>query len=273
MHFLAIVASERRNGNSDIIGRLSVRYALKSGVDSGEVAHLKNFRLEQCRGCLQCIGENKKCVLDDDLYRLLDIIMEADRLLIIAPVYVLGIPGKLKMLLDRYLAIAGYVNTGTAGPGASIGVAALPDLHQFQIPFTNLMLLAVGRRIAGSTVLYGAGPGEVLLNGSIAGLSELIDKLVHFRNEPFDSTVEQKCPVDHSSVFERIGGDRFRCPICLTPARLTDRGYYFDASDLNKYRWTGKSLQEHFENWVLQTKPRFKSMLKDIVRKKKEMGI
>jgi hypothetical protein len=273
MHFLAIVASERRNGNSDLIGRLSVRYALKSGVESGEVAYLKNFRLEQCRGCLQCLGKKQKCCIDDDLYRLLDIIQEADRLLVIAPVYVLGIPGKLKMLLDRYLAISGYLRTQSVRPGASIGIAALPDWHQFQIPLVNLMLLALGRRIADSIVLYGAGPGEVLLNGRISELAVLVDNLINCQNGKYDSIVAQRCPVDHNCLFERIGGDRFRCPVCLTPARLTDNGYYFDADDLNCHRWTGQKLQEHFENWVLKTKPRFKFMLKDIIKKKREMGI
>jgi hypothetical protein len=273
MHFLSIVASERRNGNSDLIGRLSVRYALKSGVDSGEVVYLKDFKLEECRGCLQCLGRKKKCRIDDDLYRLLDIVREADRLLVIAPVYVLGIPGKLKMLLDRYLAISEYLRVQPPEPGASIGIAALPDWHQFQIPLTNLVLLALGRRVADSIVLYGAGPGEVLLNGSTANISNFIDDFVNFENRQYGSTIAQRCPVDHSTFFERVEGDRFRCPVCLTPALLTEDGYYFAADDLNNNRWTGQKLQEHFENWILKTKPRFRLMLKDIMKKKREMGI
>jgi len=272
MHFLAIVASERRNGNSDLVGRLSVRYALKSGVDSGEVAYLKDFNLEECRGCLQCLGK-KKCRIDDDLYRLLDIIKEADRLLVVAPVYVLGIPGKLKMLLDRYLAISQHLNVQNTGPGASIGIAALTDWHQFQVPLINLLLLALGRRIADSMILYGAGPGEVLLNDGTSGISRCIANLVDYETRKYVSTIAQRCPVDHSSIFERIDGDRFRCPVCLTPARLTEDGYYFAADDLNDNRWTGQKLQEHFENWVLKTKPRFRTMLKEIMKKKREMGI
>ena len=101
MHFLVIVASERRNGNSDLLGRFAVRYALKSGMDSGEVIYLKDFRIEECRGCLNCLKDDHECSIDDDLYRLLDILRDADRLLLVAPVYMLSIPGKLKVLMDR----------------------------------------------------------------------------------------------------------------------------------------------------------------------------
>lgn len=273
MHFLSIVASERRNGNSDLIGRLCVRYALKSGVDSGEIVYLKDFDIKQCRGCLRCLVGEHHCRIDDDLYRLLEIIQEADRLLLVAPVYVLSIPGKLKMLLDRFLAIAGYLTVDRPLPAASIGVAALAEWHQFQLPLMNILLLALKRRIVESHIVYGAGPGEVLLDGSAANLSTVVGNLVNFEHQGYVSVVSKLCPVDFSSVFEHVKGDMFRCPVCLTPARLAADGYYFEAGDLNNHRWTGQRLQDHFEHWVLQTRPRFKSMLSKIVKRKAEMGL
>ncbi|UCF69777.1 MAG: NAD(P)H-dependent oxidoreductase, partial [candidate division WOR-3 bacterium] len=211
--------------------------------------------------------------LDDDLYRLLDIIQDADRLLLVAPVYILSMPGKLKMFLDRYLAIAGYLTVHGHAPAASIGVAALAEWHQFQVPLMNILLLALKRRIVESHIVYGAGPGEILLNGRIADLPGVIDRLVNFEHKDYVSLTSKVCPVDFSNLFEFVEGDLFRCPVCLTPARLTAEGYYFDASDLNKHRWTEQKLQDHFENWILKTKPRFKSMLSEIVRKKGELGL
>ena len=273
MHFLVIIASERRNGNSDLLGRWAVRHALKSGVDSGEIVYLKDFELKQCQGCLNCLKPDHKCEIEDDLYRLLDIIKDADRLLLIAPVYVLSIPGKLKLLLDRFLAISSYLNTQEAGPAVSVGVAALPDWDQFQLPLMNVFLLALGRRVIDSMIVHGAGPGEVLLNDSLIAVQSSVDKLVESQGARYESGVKNCCPVDYNTLFEHVKDDRFRCPVCLTPAKLTPHGYYFEADDLKNHRWTQRKLQDHFEDWILRTRPRFKAMLKEIMRKKRELGL
>ena len=273
MHFLVIVASERRHGNSDILGRLAVRHALKHDIDSGEIVYLKDFELKQCRGCLTCLKEDRRCPLNDDLYRLLGIIQEADKLLLIAPVYVLAVPGKLKLLLDRYLAISQYLKMTSAGHAASIGVAALEDWHQFQQPLMNLLLLALGRRVAASVVVYGAGPGEVLVNSSVKDMRSVVAGLIGYQDEPYVSLTQDYCPIDYNRMFEHVAGNTFRCPICLTPATWSDQGYHFKAEDLNNHRWTGTRLKDHFENWILKTRPRFKTMLKQIMQEKRKLGL
>jgi len=273
MHFLTIVASERRNGNSDLLGRFALRYALKSGGDSGEIVYLKGFELKQCQGCLNCLKPGHKCKIEDDLYRLLDIIKDADRLLLIAPVYVLSIPGKLKLLLDRFLAISSYLNTQDASPAVSVGVAALPEWDQFQLPLMNILLLTLGRQVVDSLIVYGAGPGEVLLNDSVVAVQSSVDMLVESQGARYESGVRNCCPVDYNTLFEHIENDRFRCPVCLTPAKLTPEGYYFKADDLKNHRWSQRKLHDHFENWILKTRPHFKTMLKEIMRRKKELGL
>jgi multimeric flavodoxin WrbA len=273
VHFLVIVASARRRGNSDLLGHLALRQAFKHDIDSGEIVYLKDFELQQCRGCLTCLKEDQKCPLEDDLYRLLGIIQDAGKLLLIAPVYVLTIPGTLKLLLDRYLAISQYLNAQTTGHAASIGVAALADWHQFQQPLMNLLLLALGRRVVSSAVVYGAGPGEVLLNDSVAAVQSTVTELIDHKDEPYESVTQDYCPIDRSRMFEHVDGDKFRCPICLTPATLSKEGYRFRAEDLNNHRWTGIKLQNHFENWILKTRPRFKEMLRQIVQEKRKLGL
>lgn len=272
MHFISLVASERKSGNCDIIGRLAVRYALKYGVDSSEIVYLKDFDIKQCQGCLRCVFDKEKCAIEDDLYRLLDIVREADKLLLIAPVYVLGIPGKLKLVLDRFLIFSQYLEDCYGKHAMSIGVAALQEWHQFQIPLMNLLLLAMGRCIASSDIFYAAGPGEVLVGDEIRKLPELVQSLVEYESKPLVSQVSDHCPVDFSRLFERTDKDTYRCPVCLTPAKKVEDGYYFSAADLNNHRWTQGRVREHFVNWILQTKPRFKTMLRCIVKRKHELG-
>jgi len=273
MHFVSLVASERKNGNCDILGRLAVRYALKAGADSGEVVYLKNFDIKECQGCLHCVFNNEECRIGDDLYQLLEILKDADKLFLVAPVYVLTIPGKLKLLLDRFLTIAGAVKDKPEHYALSIGVAGINDWHQFQLPLMNLFLLVLGYRIIDSKIFYGAGPGEVLLGKEMDGFPKQLDRLINHPGGPFQSGISKTCPVDFCSVFERIDDKHYRCPVCLTPAERVENGYYFDARDLNNHRWTRERLKDHFNGWILKTKPRFRAMLREISAKKRELGI
>lgn len=273
MHFISLVVSERKNGNCDLLGRLAVRYALKAGADSGETVYLKNFDIKQCRGCLQCVFKKETCTIDDDLYRLMDIIREADKLLLIAPVYVLSVPGKLKLLLDRFLSIVNYYEASYGKHAMSIGVTALSDWNQFHLPLMNLSLLAMGYRVVKSSMFYGAGPGEVLVGDEIQELPNLINDFVVYKDRPFTSQVSVHCPVDFSRVFEWVEDDYYRCPICLSQAKKVENGFYFDGKDLNDHRWTKERIREHFVNWILKTKPRFRSLLKDILKQKRELSL
>ncbi len=273
MHFISLVASERKNGNSDLLGRLAVRYALKAGVDSGETVYLKNFDIKQCRGCLQCVFKNERCTIDDDFYRLMEIIQEADKFLLIAPVYVLSIPGKLKLLLDRFLSISHYNEDRYGKHAMSIGVTALSDWNQFHLPLMNLSLLAMGYRIVKSCMFYGAGPGEILVGEEIKKLPNLIRDFTDYKDRPFTSQISRHCPVDFSQVFEWVEGDYYRCPVCLSQAKRVENGYHFDGKDLNDHRWTKDRIREHFVDWILKTKPRFRSMLKDILKQKRELSL
>jgi multimeric flavodoxin WrbA len=273
MHFVSFVASERKNGNCDLLGRLAVKYARKNGAHRSEVIYLKDFNIEQCQGCLNCVFKNQKCKINDDLYRLLDRIDKADKLLLIAPVYVLSIPGKLKILLDRFLSAYNHLKDSYGKPAMSIGVAALPDWHQFQLPIMNLVLLALGRNVVDSMIFYGAGPGETLLGDNIYKLEESVKRLIDYREKPFQSQVSKHCPIDFSTLFERTDENMYRCPICLTPAKATRDGYYFDKKDLNNHRWTKEKIQNHFINWIMKTKPRFKSKLREILKKRKMLDL
>jgi hypothetical protein len=192
---------------------------------------------------------------------------------VIAPVYILSIPGKLKILMDRFLAILNYLKDSYGKHAVSIGVAALREWHQLQQPLMNLLLLALGRRVVDSNIVYGAGPGEVLISNGITTTKESIKKLIDFENRPYQSQVSKFCPVDFSTVFERLGGDNYRCPICFTPAKATKDGFYFDAEKLNAHRWTRQMIQDHFVNWILKTKPRFKKNLKQIIEKKRDLSL
>lgn len=273
MHFISLIASERAKGNSELLGKLALKEALKNGA-TGEIIYLKDFKIMQCRGCMECVFKGRLCKLDDDLYKLLTKIREADALLLIAPTYVLSIPGSLKLLIDRYLSMPAYFGYRQDKPAISIGVASPIDWHQFQLPFMNLVLLAMGYRVMNSFFAYGAGQGEVLLTDAVSKTQESVAELCKNKKiEPFKSQVSGHCPVDFSTMFEKIDKNMYRCPICLTPCEARENGFYFKAEDLNNHRWLPENIRDHFDNWILKTKDRFKHNLREIMKKKRELDL
>ena len=274
MHFVSLIASERKKGNSDCLGRLALKEALKNGADSGELLYLSDFKIYECQGCMECVLKGKLCKLDDDLYELLGKIRDADVLILIAPTYILSVPGSLKLLLDRYLTMPAYFGYTMDKSAVSIGIASLPDWHQFQLPIMNLLLLCMGFRVMDSFIAYGAGQGEALLGDGVSKLKKSVEKLCRDRKiTPFRSQLSNHCPVDFSTLFERMEDETYRCPVCLTPCERRGNGFYFKAEDLNSHRWLPQNVRDHFDNWILKTKPRFKERLTNIYRKKSELGL
>lgn len=274
MHFVSLIASRRRKGNSDLLGRLALKVALEKGADSGELVYLDQFAIEQCKGCMSCVFKATPCQLEDDLYRFFDKIANADVLFLTAPIYVLSIPGSLKLVMDRYLAIYRHLGNLYGRPAASVGVAGPKGWGQFQLPLMNLFLLASGFEVIDSFMAYGAGQGEALLdNEVISRVRSAVQDLLSYRHQPFKSQISTHCPVCFSTLLERVEGGRYRCPVCAVDARERQDGFYFTAESLNNHRWTKENIEAHYKDWILKTKDTFRQNLKTIMRRKKELGI
>ncbi|MEO0294456.1 MAG: flavodoxin family protein [candidate division WOR-3 bacterium] len=270
MNIGILICSERKKGNSETLAN----YIKKKFSDlSFELIFLRDFEIKECDGCMRCVFKKEKCKIEDDLYKLIDNITKNDALILIAPTYVLTIPGKLKMVIDRFLCIYEIIKDLEIKPAMSIGVASPIDWDQFELPFMNIFLLSLGYKVTDSFLLYGAGPGEVLLDENLYKIDEGINKILNFQEKPYESTISDRCPVDYNKNFEHIEGEKFRCPFCLTPCYLRNNSFYFYEKDLNKNRWTKEKMKEHFEEWILKTKERFKELLPKIIESKNKIGL
>jgi multimeric flavodoxin WrbA len=273
MKFLVMNASPRKKGNSDVLSAIAIREALHSEVEAAEVIQLRDFNIMQCNGCMRCVFKDERCPLEDDFYIWYDKMASADALFLVAPTYVTTIPGALKVLFDRYLCIPPLYKKLYGKPAISVGVASPIDWEHFMLPFTNMFLLGLGFRILDSFMVYGAGPGEILLDESqISRVKGALQGLWSGGAEQvkFADVVSDHCPVCFSTLFERIAGQRFRCPVCLSEAELTEGGFHFDAAGMNEHRWTPQRMEDHFQNWILQTKGMYREKLKEILRRRRE---
>ena len=69
--------------------------------------HVSKLKVKPCTGCLSCWGRTEGiCVIkDDSVAEVREKILSSDTIIIAFPIYFFGMPGTLKMLIDRLLGI------------------------------------------------------------------------------------------------------------------------------------------------------------------------
>ncbi len=104
------ISMGRKNERCDIYCKqilMGVEAAAKASGKDIEVEFINTVTMDigQCRGCGACskAPDGKiKCILKDDYLELEEKVLDADGIVICAPVYSVGIVGQLKNFLDRF---------------------------------------------------------------------------------------------------------------------------------------------------------------------------
>jgi putative NADPH-quinone reductase len=96
---LALACSPRQNGNTAILAKHALENAGAAGCDT-ELLFLTDYNYGPCRACSGC-DDTGVCVVEDDAKLLYDKILAADRLILAAPIFSMGICGQAKMFIDR----------------------------------------------------------------------------------------------------------------------------------------------------------------------------
>jgi multimeric flavodoxin WrbA len=90
-----------RNGNTYKI-LLAIENSLKEKKYVTEFVNIKDFEINNCKGCYKCILEgNQNCPLKDDVNKIWGKFILADGIVLGVPVFALGIPGRMKNFMDR----------------------------------------------------------------------------------------------------------------------------------------------------------------------------
>lgn len=101
---LVLQASARlQRGATETVLRATVGGMEEAGAEV-QVVYLAQREIGFCLGCFHCWGDPAgRCALDDDMGGLLEQIVQSDLLLLATPLYVDGMPGRLKNFFDRTL--------------------------------------------------------------------------------------------------------------------------------------------------------------------------
>jgi FMN-dependent NADH-azoreductase len=98
---LAFAGSPRRGGNSEILLDWVLEAMKKEEGVVIEKVPLADANVNPCRGCNACETLNK-CVQRDGMDVLHDKIIEADCIILAAPIFCMGICAQAKALIDRF---------------------------------------------------------------------------------------------------------------------------------------------------------------------------
>ena len=162
MKAIGIVGSPRKNGNTEILTRHTLKAIEEEGVKT-ELIRLAGLDIKPCNACMVCKKE-ERCPIDDDLWPIYTKMKKADAIILASPVYFGSVSAQMKALMDR----AGYIAMGNGrkfeGKVGGPLVVARRAGHNFTFAQLMYWFHIAGFFMAGSTywnIAFGREPGEV----------------------------------------------------------------------------------------------------------------
>ena len=162
MKAIGIVGSPRKNGNTEIITRHTLRAIEEEGIET-ELIPLAGLDIRPCTACMAC-AKKESCPIDDDVLPIYYKMKAADAIILASPVYYGSATALIKGLMER----TGYIGRHQGGVFAGkIGgplVVARRAGQNFTFAQLTLWFQILGFYIPGSTywnIAIGREKGEV----------------------------------------------------------------------------------------------------------------
>lgn len=244
----------RKNGNTDILVKEALFGAKELGAEI-EFINTNGKLIKPCVGCFACSGGREKggnadCIIKDDLPFIDNAIMEADAVVIGAPVYSVGPTGQLKCMIDRMglghdRAFSDFFNKKRSEEGKpllderlfkdrylgliSVGGATeenwtamgLPNMHLFSFS----MQMPVIDHVNAFDLNICVSP--VLNEKLIERVNRLGKNVTEAIGSPDKYKVEWKgdmpgiCPMCHNDILQIKEGVKVECPVCGIKGELS----------------------------------------------------
>jgi len=99
VYCLGIASSPRLHGNTTVLLESALEGAKKAGART-ELLSLSKYNFSSCRACEGC-SRDGNCVIHDDMQEIYFKLLAADRLILAAPIFSMGICAQAKALVDR----------------------------------------------------------------------------------------------------------------------------------------------------------------------------
>jgi multimeric flavodoxin WrbA len=271
MKILTLVASRRSPGNSELLAKQASAGAEQAGAHI-EFLNMTDYKVAACEGCLACVFRGK-CREEDQMDFLVNKLIEADGLIIAAPIYLLSPASVIKKVMDRALMMALYIDelSGKKRAALTMTVAGKADWNPIGMEMMNQFALSYGFPVYDYLEAYAPGPGEILLQEDLMeNVKQLGAGLVsHLKGEaPARTPQPNQCPSCFSRSVRLLGENKIQCPFCLVEGTLNEQHHIHIPQDvLNDSFWTPKHRKQHLEDWIKATRGRYLKN-KDTVKEK-----
>jgi len=119
MKVIAVNGSPRKNWNTHILLEKFLEGARETGAET-ELINLYDIQFKGCTSCFACKLKGNsvsKCVMKDDLERVLQEICECDVLVLGSPIYFTSVTGEMKSFMERLI----FPYTSYEGKPSSFG--------------------------------------------------------------------------------------------------------------------------------------------------------
>ena len=162
MKVIGIVGSPRKNGNTELLTRHTLKAIAEEGLDT-ELVRLAGLDIRPCTACMACKKE-EVCSIEDDLFPIYLKMKEADGIILASPVYYGSATALIKALMERVGYIARLNGEPFRGKVGGPLVVARRAGQNFTIAQLTLWFQILGFFVPGSTywnVAIGREKGEV----------------------------------------------------------------------------------------------------------------
>ena len=263
MKILGLVASYRRNGNSEILAKEALMGAEESGAKV-ELLRLTDYHFEACQGFGLCLFRKEGCHIKDDVKFIWSKIDEADGILLSVPCYFLESTAVLKQLIDRAWVLA---HRGTfRGKYASVMVPyATRGWNPYAMLQPNIFFGILGFKVIHRMAFNVQGLGEAVHDEEAIEEAHKIGKELACAVLDQDPTYRSEpglCPICQDWTI-RILKDRkaVECPTCGIRGMLKVQDgtieAVFDEKAMAEYRFDPEVGYNHFAYHIKPSKDYF----------------
>ncbi|KAH8691280.1 flavoprotein-like protein [Talaromyces proteolyticus] len=243
------------NGNSEILLKVALKAAQEVSPDDTHISFVripdvsipKHYRTDDIRfsnGAIEQVDDDP--LVPDDRPFVLDLIMQADVIILSCPIYTRTIPGIVKHFQDKTM--GPFQDTAMARlrqksqPGddqekydllfkprvaglIAVGGAAGTDWTPFGLPVMHQMLFPMGVKVVSQFQIHGCGlPASVLLDSAAISRAQGLGKAVVSQAGKHDALFlgDQKgvCPLCHLNMIVIKSGNLIECATCGASGKL-----------------------------------------------------
>lgn len=273
----------KKMANTDILVKEALFGAKAAGAEV-EFVNTVGMKIGRCIGCGACStglrqGKDTQCIIKDDYQELEQKILNADAIIVGAPVYVLQPVGQFKDFVDRFgpmhdmAAMKGEQDKRTERGEIdnpvdpryfkkryvgyiSVGGASTKNWVSLGMSSLHLFGMSSGMKVVGEIDAYrmGVTGNPALDEALIANANTLGVKVAEAVGKP-EEEIEWygepgTCPVCHQDLITLNGTTTVECPICGIEGKLSIEGdkvnVTFSKEQQARARGTYEGLLEHY---------------------------